>query len=192
MDKYIFRKRKVLDNQTCTHIISIFEKSNPVFREEHDYYGISPHLIEDIKFSFLKPILRKCVGEYLKKHIFLNCLYSKWDVEDRFNIQKYNPGQYYDSMFDVVRCQGHMEHGADEHNSRRLLGLMFYLNDIKNKGGTCWPQQNFTSKPRAGDLYIWPAGWTHSHYGIPAPTETKYIITGWCSFSSSGIFGFQE
>ena len=128
MDKYIFRKRKVLDNQTCAHIISIFEKSNPVFREEHDYYGISPHLIEDIKFSFLKPILRKCVGEYLKKHIFLNCLYSKWDVEDRFNIQKYNPGQYYDSMFDVVRCQGHMEHGADEHNSRRLLGLMFYLN----------------------------------------------------------------
>ena len=37
-------------------------------------------------------------------------------------------------MFDVVRCQGHMEHGADEHTSRRLLGLMFYLNDIKNKG----------------------------------------------------------
>ena len=189
MDKYIFRKRKVLDNQTCAHIISIFEKSNPVFREEHDYYGISPHLIEDIKFSFLKPILRKYICEYLKKHIFLNSVYFNWDVDDGCNIQRYNPGQYYDSMFDVVRVQGHMEHGANEHDSGRVLAWMFYLNDIKNKGGTCWPQQNFTSKPRAGDLYIWPAGWTHSHYGIPAPTETKYIITGWCSFSSLGMFG---
>ena len=192
MDKYIFRKRKALDNQTCNYIIDLFEKSNPVLIEEHDYYAIYPHLIEDIKFSFLKPILRKYVGEYLKKHIFLNFLYSKWDVEDGCNIQRYDPGHYYDSHWDVVRNQGHMEHGADEYSSVRLLGWMFYLNDIKNKGGTCWPQQNFTSKPRAGDLYIWPAGWTHSHYGIPAPTETKYIITGWCSFSSSGIFGFQE
>ena len=192
MDKYIFRKRKVLDNQTCNYLISLFEKSNPVLREEHDYYGVSPHLIEDIKFSFLKPILRKYVGEYLKKHIFLNFLYSKWDVEDGCNIQRYDPGHYYDSHWDVVRNQGHMEHGADEYSSVRLLGWMFYLNDIKNKGGTCWPQQNFTSKPRAGDLYIWPAGWTHSHYGIPAPTETKYIITGWCSFSSSGMVGDSE
>ena len=189
VDKYIFRKRKALDNQTCNYIIDLFEKSNPVLIEEHDYYAIYPHLIEDIKFSFLKPILRKYVGEYLKKHIFLNFLYSKWDVEDGCNIQRYDPGHYYDSHWDVVRNQGHMEHGADEYSSVRLLGWMFYLNDIKNKGGTCWPQQNFTSKPRAGDLYIWPAGWTHSHYGIPAPTETKYIITGWCSFSSLGIFG---
>ena len=158
-------------------------------REEHDYYAISPHLIEDIKFSFLKPILRKYLGEYLKKHIFIKFLCFKWDIDDVFNIQRYNPGQYYDSMYDSVRYQGHMEHGANDYDSIRLLGWMFYLNDIKNKGGTCWPQQNFTSKPRAGDLYIWPAGWTHSHYGVPTPTETKYIITGWCSFSSTGMFG---
>ena len=87
MDKYIFRKRKVLDNQTCTHIISIFEKSNPVFREEHDYYGISPHLIEDIKFSFLKPILRKYIDVYLKKHIFLSRVYAQWDIDDQIHMQ---------------------------------------------------------------------------------------------------------
>ena len=64
----------------------------------------------------------------------------------------------------------------------RVLAWMVYLNDIKKDGGTRWPQQNFTSKPRSGDLYIWPAGWTHSHYGVPALKETKYIVTGWCSF----------
>ena len=87
-------------------------------------------------------------------------------------------------MFDVVKYQGHMEHGGEDYNSRRMLAWMFYLNDIKKEGGTRWPQQNFTSKPRAGDLYIWPAFWTHSHYGIPTPKETKYIITGWSSFFS--------
>ena len=94
----------------------------------------------------------------------------------------HTPGHYYDSMRDSVKFLGHMEHGGEDYNSRRVLGWMFYLNDIKKDGGTCWPQQNFTTKPRAGDLYIWPAGWTHSHYGICAPEETKYIITGWCSF----------
>ncbi len=182
MDKYIFHKRKALDRRTCEHLINIFEKSNPVLIKKHDYYAIYPHLTEDIKFSFLKLILRKYImGEYAKKHKFLNFLYAQWNIDDWFNIQRYNPGQYYDSMHDVVRSQGHMEHGANE-DSRRLLAWMFYLNDIKKDGGTCWPQQNFTTKPRAGDLYVWPAGWTHSHYGIPAPKETKYIITGWCSF----------
>ena len=67
MDKYIFRKRKALDNQTCNHIIGLFEKSNPVLIEAHDYYAIYPHLTENIQFSFLKPILRKYICEYLKK-----------------------------------------------------------------------------------------------------------------------------
>ena len=25
-------------------------------------------------------------------------------------------------------------------------------------------------------------GWTHYHHGVSAPTETKYIITGWCCY----------
>ena len=39
--------------------------------------------------------------------------------------------------------------------------------------------QKVIIKPRAGDFYIWPAGWTHMHRGINAPKEIKYIITGW-------------
>ena len=48
------------------------------------------------------------------------------------------------------------------------VSKLVYLNDIKKDGGTYWPQQRFTTKPRAGDLYIWPAGWTHSHMGVIA------------------------
>ena len=42
MDKFIFRQRKALDNQTCDHIINVFEKSNPEYAPHHDYYGVYP------------------------------------------------------------------------------------------------------------------------------------------------------
>ena len=75
-----------------------------------------------------------------------------------------------------------MEHGGSDYDCRRVLGWMIYLNDCD--GGTRWPQQRFTTKPRQGDLYIWPAGWTHSHYGLPSKQE-KYILTGWCEMSKN-------
>ena len=67
MDKYIVHKKKALDRRTCEHVINIFEKSSP-HRNERDYWGIYPSLAE-LPFSFLKPILRKYICEYLKKHI---------------------------------------------------------------------------------------------------------------------------
>ena len=59
---------------------------------------------------------------------------------------------------------------------------MIYLNDIKVGGGTHFIHQEFTTKPISGDLYIWPAGWTHMHVGVNAPHERKYILTGWVEY----------
>ena len=42
-------------------------------------------------------------------------------------------------------------------------------------------QQNIELKPKQGTIVIWPAAWTHSHYGKPVLDEHKYIITGWGS-----------
>ena len=176
MDKYILKKKKALDKKNCDKIINLFEKSNPILRKTHDYYVISPS-INEIHYSSMYSTLGIYLREYGKKHLFLGRRKS-WGIDSEFNIQRYNPGQYYDSWSDPIYWEGHCE----KQNDKRILAWMFYLNDIKHKGGTCWPQQNFTTTPRAGDLYIWPAGWTHSHYGIPAPKETKYIATGWCSF----------
>ena len=47
---------------------------------------------------------------------------------------------------------------------------------------TYFPQQDIKFKPQAGNMMFWPAYWTHPHKGIPAPKETKYIITGWFSY----------
>ena len=187
MDKYFYIKRKALSNRECEHIIKLFEKSD--YRGgNHDYYSIHPRLI-DSEYSFLKSVLEYSLNEYCKKNTFLGKRYDNlelslsWSIDPMFNIQKYDPGHYYDSQCDVEYWEGHCEHGRSGYDAKRIVAWMFYLNDIKKDGGTHWPQQKFTSKPRAGDLYIWPAGWTHSHYGIPAPKETKYIITGWCRWN---------
>jgi hypothetical protein len=126
-------------------------------------------------FPFLNIKLHNALKKYISKHTFLEkCNGGRWNFDYYFNMQKYDPGNYY--------ANEHMEHGWKHNDSKRLLAWMVYLNTINGEGGTKWPQQNFTSKCKSGFLYIWPAGWTHSHHGIVSKKKTKYIITGWCSF----------
>ena len=180
MDKYIFIKRKVLSKDYCEHLIRVLEKS-----ELHDNirgYKFMDGDLEIDKYSFIRLKLISVFQEYRKKHPFL--IKRGMYINPDFMIKKFLPGNYYaHSIDDVLKPEDgeHMEHGSSSVDCRRMLAWMVYLNDIKHAGGTCWPQQNFISKPRAGDLYIWPAGWTHSHYGIPAPQENKYFMSGWCS-----------
>ena len=37
-------------------------------------------------------------------------------------------------------------------------------------------------KAKKGLTLLWPPDFTHTHRGIPSPTEEKYIVTGWCEF----------
>ena len=96
-------------------------------------------------------------------------------IDSLCNLQRYKPGNSY--------SKEHCEN-TGEPNQFRNLAWMIYLNDIKSGGGTFFPNQDLTLKPIAGDLYIWPACWTHTHYGMPADKEVKYIVTGWCRFFS--------
>ena len=40
-------------------------------------------------------------------------------------------------------------------------------------------------KPKKGLTVIWPAIWTHTHKGLPAPKELKYICTGWYEWKNN-------
>ena len=98
---------------------------------------------------------------------------DRWTIDDKFNLQKYNPNDAYYSW--------HCEVGGLE-TSKRILAWMIYLNDVEDGGGTEFKFQNYTSKAQKGKLLIWPAYWTHMHRGIPSKTQEKYILTGWFSF----------
>ena len=87
-------------------------------------------------------------------------------------LSRYEPNNFYDFI--------HCDVGKTCRN--RIFAWMIYLNDIKQGGGTHFIHQNFTTNPISGNLYIWPAGWTHMHVGVNAPHERKYILTGWVEY----------
>jgi hypothetical protein len=49
-------------------------------------------------------------------------------------------------------------------------------------GGTEFLHQELIVQPVKGKSLIWPVDWTHTHRGIPSPTQDKYILTGWFEF----------
>ena len=168
MDKYIHIERKFFTKDKCQKYINYFKHSNDKYENSRGYTGVYCQLNH---FNGLGNELVNVLKKYHNKHKFLNR--HGTEVPSQFHLQKYIPGECYSIE--------HMENGIHEDDCKRILGWMIYLNDIKQGGGTRWPQQNFTSKAREGDLYIWPSGWTHSHHGIIAPNEIKYIATGWCA-----------
>lgn len=112
---------------------------------------------------------------YRKEYPFLNDLHQ-WDIYPYFNIQKYDTGDAYYQM----HCENN---GETILHTSRMAAWMIYLNDVTDDGETVFPSQKKKFKPCAGDLLLWPAYWTHPHKGIPSPTQTKYIATGWINFN---------
>jgi hypothetical protein len=85
------------------------------------------------------------------------------------NIQYYKPEEGYPAL--------HYERSYT--TPHRQLVYMMYLNTVTDKGGTRFVYQNITLSAIKGDLYIWPADFTHLHHGVISPTQEKYIVTGW-------------
>ena len=168
---YIYVKEKALSLDQCNSIIEYIDNSS---KSLGNFYYVVNSSIDNVSHKFLVNIIEKNIDQYQEEHKFLKTLYAPWGTDRYFNLQMYLPGQSY--------YPEHMEHGKDDYDSKRLLGWMIYLNDVEDGGETYWPQQNYKKSARAGDMCIWPAGWTHSHYGIVSKKEIKYIVTGWCSF----------
>ena len=123
----------------------------------------------------LHQAIAKAIYNYKKRYPLIEDSLTHWKYERLCQLMRYEPDKYYDEI--------HCENDCYNRPSvERVFGWMIYLNDIRRGGGTEFIHQRFTAKPRAGDFYIWPAGWTHMHRGVNAPKEVKYIITGWCNF----------
>ena len=93
------------------------------------------------------------------------------------NIQSYPAGGAYFSQ----HCE---RQGSHVGSVNRVLAWMTYLNDVEEGGETSFVIQNIKIKPKKGLTLIWPSDWTHTHKGLPAPNQTKQIITGWFNFAS--------
>ena len=114
-----------------------------------------------------------CYKDYLVQWPFLAVIAQNLEMGS-FNLGRYQRGQHFQKM--------HTER-ADLGTLHRVLAWMTYLNDVDEGGETCFSHYGLNIKPRKGLTMIWPAEWTHAHKGNVLLGESKYMITGWLTFS---------
>ena len=177
----------ILNDQLCRDIISFF-KNNPNLHRRGSTIGntineeikkttditINPdslkHKDHQIFVEYFKH-LNKCFLDYKEQFSFLKTFANKTSIGP-FNIQKYSAGDH----FSRLHCER-----TSVSTLHRLFAWMTYLNDVDDEdgGSTDFDYYNIKVKPECGKTLIWPAEWTHAHYGSILKKNEKYIITGW-------------
>lgn len=183
---HILRLKKHLSREDCQRIIKFFD-INPHLHEKDHRVGAENKTDTEIICNFttskgptwLLDKIGSGIAEYCKEYPFVDELYP-FQVAPTFKIQKYSPGEFYKQ----IHCENPGIQKEEISISLRMMAWMFYLNDVTDAGQTYFPSQNKKYQPRAGDLMLWPAYFTHPHCGIPSKTQTKYIVTGWVSFKT--------
>jgi len=84
----------------------------------------------------------------------------------------------------------HFESSGATHR-KRILTWMVYLNDVPDGGNTVFPYYNYSIQPIKGHILIWPAEFTHTHFGDVVIDE-KYIVTGWFNLVEKNQFFMQR
>lgn len=173
------------DLSVCDAVIHLFETSNDLQKPGVSGKGdlqesvkksidisVSPRDLEDDKFSdvslFIEQ-LKLCYLDYLEQWAFLKTFMTRAHI-GTFNIQKYEEGGHFGSL--------HSERTSIRHLHRTLV-WMTYLNDVTEGGETEFPMFGIKVRPERGKTLIWPAEWTHAHFGGVVTKGVKYIVTGW-------------
>jgi len=186
MENFIY-KFQIQDKSLCDRLIK-YHKNNTEYKGQGEidsadskvkglnkdikdsidvvFHNISNH--PDIKEYFKQ--LNVGLIDYIKKYkLFNHRVYTEYENL----ISEFPPGGGYK----VFHSERNTYSSAD-----RCFVYMTYLNNIKEGGETEFKYQKIKIKPKKGLTLIWPTDFTHTHRGIPAPKETKYIATGWYKF----------
>jgi hypothetical protein len=175
-----------IDQKICDGIIDFYNEDN--------YFPVSSGMYSSKQNNNQKESLDKSISPITKDQRILNYfdslaevvkLYTKeyiwceitesWSIIEHANIQHYPPN----GGFKIF----HTERSGRLASMNRHLVFMTYLNDVNDGGETEFFYQKLKVKPQKGLTLIWPTDWTHTHRGIPSPTQEKTIITGWYSFN---------
>jgi hypothetical protein len=166
----------------CEEIINYFEQSDKKYLGRTDKVydptikdSVDCLLEGDLLEKYIVEILSKALELYNQKYKFLDYYYP-WAIREPVQIQKYEPNQAYRAW--------HTERMSPIGLSAfRNLVFTTYLKDVTGLGGeTEFYYQKVKVKPKTGLTIIWPPDWTHTHRGIPAASDTKYIVTGWFNY----------
>ena len=172
-----------INEEICDQIVDYFESPEVVKKPGTTQAGYNLNIKDSFDSclfghhrSLYMKELQRCIDEYRKDYEFCDSI-AKWEVVEHVNVQKYIPGQ----CFKTWHCE---RMSNNPQSIRRVLVFMTYLNTVDDGGETEFYYQKIKVKPVKGKTLIWPAEWTHTHRGLPSPTQEKYIVTGWMSFSN--------
>ena len=133
--------------------------------------SIDPVELEKPDFTIFNQyfnFLQNCFTDYCDQWPFLNKIGDVYI--STFNVQKYYQGGHF--------IWPHAER-MSMYGNNRLFAWMTYLNTVEEGGETVFTHYDLKFNPKIGRTLIWPAEWTHAHYGDEVKSGEKYIITGW-------------
>lgn len=161
-----------LDTDLCDKIIADFDSKTSEWSNSTRGYWliVSDHMDPSLMTQYKEEIFKQLqLYRYNYRHAFDG--FASMRITEPFNVQKYTENQFY--------SRWHCENNGHQAFQPRVLAFMTYLNTVEEGGETEFLYQNMKSKPLQGKTLIWPAYFTHTHKGLPAPAQNKYIITGW-------------
>jgi prolyl 4-hydroxylase len=170
----------------CDEIIKCHQENPVKWRGHFAHKSIDPARKEDTESEFnnqelvdryWETCLQPALVQYKMKHISLDSR-NPFSITEMLKLQHYAPGEGYHVWHDERM-------GPPNH--LRLLAFMTYLNDVEEGGETEFMYQQIKVKPEKGLTLIWPVDWTHTHRGLVAPKEDKYIVTGWFNYENFSI-----
>lgn len=183
-----------IDGSVCDDLIALFKHArkeklvhkgrigtsekgaviDKAIKDSEDLYvgKVSDELLQQYRFPEFTELLKDNVDKYLAEHTILSRL-GPFRIAESPIIQHYKPGGGFKKL--------HFERYGLSSSSRWLVWMM-YLNTVKYGGGTYFKYQDFTATPEKGRMLLWPSDFTHTHKGVVAPSEHKYIFTGWLNF----------
>ncbi len=185
---FLYKKENALPQGLCNDFITLFEQSTEKRpgvlygpegisdsgdKKSTDLIFNPSHLNSSIWGTSLKEFLNILLYHaqvYIERHEIAFSKIDPIDLYTYFNMQCYKPGE----GFIGWHCERASKNFLD-----RALVWMVYLNTVQDRGETEFYYQQHFESPVQGKLIIWPSDWTFLHRGIPSPTETKYILTGW-------------
>ena len=172
-----FIEKYKVSPKVCDGVIEYFKKNKEYKLEGHSGGGgVNKSIKDSMDVAFINSSQNINIIPFFKSlDIAIKEYANKYQLQENIktseinNIQYYKPGGGYPVL--------HYERSYIK--PHRQLSYMLYLNTVKDKGGTKFPFQDLIISAIKGDLYIWPADFTHPHHGVISNTEEKYIATGW-------------
>tara|TARA_R110000824_G_scaffold272110_1_gene460630 strand:+ start:258 stop:806 length:549 start_codon:yes stop_codon:yes gene_type:complete len=176
---FIFFKEKAYSKESCEKLINWFEenknlsKKGTAGKKYLDNLEIPIEVTSEESFYNLGLCLEDGIKDFKIKYPKFNTNLSPWELNNFCQLCRFLPNKYYNHL--------HCEQSNDNNSVTRVFAWMIYLNDIDEGGETEFVDHTFKTNPKAGNLYIWPAGPTHLHKGVPCSIK-KYFLTGWINF----------